>query len=101
MGGGGQPIYSNLDKWNLQLDFRKSRARGLFQSDSQKEHRNSDENPQVLKLYEEFLGEPNSKKAHQLLHTGHKARPLYTCQGTSAGDKVEHRHLRGEQGYLH
>lgn len=96
VGGGGQPIYSNLDKWSLQLDLRKSRAKGLFLSDSQKQFRKSHENPYVLKLYEEFLGEPNSEKAHQLLHTGHKARPLYTCEGTYAGDKVKHRHLREE-----
>ncbi len=101
VGGGGQPIYSNLDKWSLQMDFRKSRAKGLFKSDSEKKYRKSHENPYVLKLYEDFLGEPNSEKAHSLLHTGHKARPLYTCEGTYAGDKVEHRHYREEQGYLH
>lgn len=100
VGGGGQPIYSNLDKWSLQIDLRKSRAKGLFQADQQKEYRKSHENPYVLKLYKDFLGEPNSEKAHKLLHTGHKARPLYTCEGTYAGDKVEHRHYREEQGYL-
>lgn len=101
VGGGGQPIYTNLDKWSLQLDFRKSRAKGLFKSDAEKQYRKSHENPHVLKLYKEFLGEPNSEKAHQLLHTGHKARPLYTCEGTSAGDKAEHHRNRENQGYLH
>ncbi len=101
VGGGGQPIYSNLDKWSLQIDFRKSRARGLFESDSGKKYRKSHENPYVLQLYREFLGEPNSEKAHQLLHTGHKARPLYTCEGTYAGDKVEHRHYREEHDHVH
>jgi iron-only hydrogenase group A len=100
-GGGGQPIYSNLDKWSLQIDLRKSRARGLFEADSQKKHRKSHENPYVHKLYEDFLGGPNSTKAHELLHTGHKARPLYTNRGDYAGDKVEHRHYREEHNLLH
>jgi iron only hydrogenase large subunit-like protein len=100
-GGGGQPIYSNLDKWSLQIDLRKSRARGLFEADSQKKHRKSHENPYVHKLYADFLGGPNSTKAHELLHTGHKARPLYTNRGDYAGDKVEHRHYREEHNLLH
>ncbi len=101
VGGGGQPIYSNLDKWSLQMDLRRSRARGLFQSDKEKKYRKSHENPHVQRLYEEFLGEPNSEKAHELLHTGHKARPLYTCEGSFAGDKVEYRHHREDQGWAH
>ncbi|MCK7532482.1 MAG: iron hydrogenase small subunit [Marinilabiliales bacterium] len=31
--------------------------------------RKSHENPFIIKLYEEFLGKPNSEKAHHLLHT--------------------------------
>ena len=33
--------------------------------------RHSHENPEVLKAYEEFLGNPLSHKAHELLHSKH------------------------------
>ncbi|MFZ3131103.1 MAG: iron hydrogenase small subunit [Desulfosporosinus sp.] len=46
----------------MQLDFRKSQAKGLFQSDAEKEYGKSHENPHVLKLSAEFLGEPNRGK---------------------------------------
>ena len=36
--------------------------------------RQSHKNPQVKKLYEDFLGEPNSHKAHELLHTAYSDR---------------------------
>jgi len=36
--------------------------------------RQSHLNPQVRKLYDDFLGEPNSHKAHELLHTHYSDR---------------------------
>ncbi|MBO5837981.1 MAG: iron hydrogenase small subunit, partial [Oscillospiraceae bacterium] len=36
--------------------------------------RQSHKNTQVQKLYDEFLGKPNSHKAHELLHTTYQAR---------------------------
>jgi NADP-reducing hydrogenase subunit HndB len=36
---------------------------------TEKTIRKSHENPYILKLYDEFLGEPLSEKAHDLLHT--------------------------------
>ena len=39
--------------------------------------RKSHENPYIRKLYEEFLGEPGSHKAHELLHTGYTPRENY------------------------
>ncbi|MBQ2769271.1 MAG: iron hydrogenase small subunit, partial [Clostridia bacterium] len=36
--------------------------------------RASHKNPQIVKLYEDFLGEPNSHKAHELLHTVYEAK---------------------------
>ena len=35
------------------------------------------ENPEVIRLYDEFLGAPLGAKAHELLHTRYHARPLY------------------------
>jgi NADP-reducing hydrogenase subunit HndD len=50
------------------------RAKALYAIDSAKTLRKSHENPAVLKLYEEFLGEPGGQKAHELLHTNYSAR---------------------------
>ena len=40
--------------------------------------KNEDENASINVLYKEFLGEPNSHKAHELLHTTYVKRPKYT-----------------------
>ena len=39
--------------------------------------RKSHENEAVKRLYAEFLGEPGSHKAHEVLHTSYVARPKY------------------------
>jgi iron only hydrogenase large subunit-like protein len=41
----------------------------IYKEDEGKVIRKSHENPYILKLYDEFLGEPLSEKAHELLHT--------------------------------
>ncbi len=61
--GGGQP-YSNE-----RLETIQARTRALYQIDDKASMRKSHENPSVIKLYEEFLGEPGGHKAHELLHT--------------------------------
>jgi len=63
--GGGQP-YSEERMERIQ-----ERVKALYQIDSGKALRKSHENPSVKKLYEEFLGEPGSEKAHELLHTNY------------------------------
>ena len=70
VGGGGQP-YMVTD------EIRKLRAKGLYGEDARKSHRCSHENFYVMQLYHDFLEKPLSHKAHQLLHTKYKARPLY------------------------
>jgi len=70
VGGGGQP-YGVTD------ELRMKRAAGIYQDDKDKKMRCSHENPQVKKLYEEFLGKPLSEKSHHLLHTHYKSRPVY------------------------
>ena len=37
----------------------------------------SHDNPEVQRVYQDFLGEPLGEKAHALLHTRYTARPLY------------------------
>lgn len=46
-----------------------ARQKVLVEIDRVSPLRKSQENPDVLRLYDEFYGEPNSHKAHELLHT--------------------------------
>lgn len=68
IGGGGQP-YIHGD-----VEILKKRAEGIYSEDRGKVRRKSHENEAVLKLYEEFLGEPYGEKAHELLHTHYVER---------------------------
>jgi len=70
VGGGGQP-YGVTDQ------IREKRSSGLYQDDRNSTIRCSHHNTEVRKLYDKFLGEPNSKIAHKYLHTHYKPRPLY------------------------
>jgi len=70
IGGGGQPIPTNLV-------IRAARAEGTYKEDAKKTLRKSHENPEVLAVYEEFLGKPNSHLAHELLHTYYTERFKY------------------------
>jgi NADP-reducing hydrogenase subunit HndD len=63
IGGGGQPLHHGNS------DIIKARAAAIYLEDTKKPLRKSHENPFIIKLYEEFLGKPNSEKAHHLLHT--------------------------------
>ncbi|WP_026895551.1 NADH-dependent [FeFe] hydrogenase, group A6 [Clostridiisalibacter paucivorans] len=74
--GGGQPHIKARDRWTL--DVRKERAKALYEEDMDKTIRKSHENPMIKKLYKEFLQEPNSHKAHDLLHTHYKERKKYS-----------------------
>src|SRR5574344_2404107 len=61
--GGGQP--RSCDDARI----KEERAKGLYKEDAELQFRKSNDNPDIKKLYKEFLGEPNSHKAHELLHT--------------------------------
>lgn len=74
VGGGGQPIHDGEE-----LAFE--RGKNLYYLDATANLRFSHENPDVLKMYEEFYGEPNSHKAHMLLHTEHKAKEVNYGKG--------------------
>ncbi len=50
------------------------RQKVLLDIDKASEHRNSENNPDVLSLYDSFYGEFNSKRAHELLHTSYTNR---------------------------
>ena len=65
--GGGQPIVPARDR--MKVDPRVVRAKALYTEDESKAQRKSHKNAAVQKLYEDYLGQPNSHKAHELLHT--------------------------------
>jgi iron-only hydrogenase group A len=62
IGGGGQPITKSNEK-------RAERIKAIYKEDENLPLRKSHENPEVKKLYEEFLKEPLGHKSHELLHT--------------------------------
>jgi NADP-reducing hydrogenase subunit HndD len=70
LGGGGQPIPTNPE-------IRAKRSQALYAEELGLELRKAHENPEVIELYEEFLGEPLSDKAHSLLHTHYLKRKVY------------------------
>ncbi|MBN2172644.1 MAG: iron hydrogenase small subunit [Bacteroidales bacterium] len=63
IGGGGQPYHHG------NAEILKKRQKAIYLEDKNKTLRKSHENPYIKKLYEEFLGNPMSEKAHHLLHT--------------------------------
>jgi NADP-reducing hydrogenase subunit HndD len=67
IGGGGQPRYTNNE-------VRQARIGAIYSEDESKKMRKSHENPDILKLYTEFLGQPLGEKSHHLLHTKYAAR---------------------------
>ena len=70
IGGGGQPTLATDE-------IRKMRMEGLYKDDREKALRCSHQNPQITKIYSDFLGSPCSEKAHHLLHTHYTAKPVY------------------------
>ena len=73
--GGGQPI--QRDSTRNTVPIRELRAKALYDEDAQLKIRRSHESPVVERLYKEFLGSPNSEKAHHLLHTSYTPREKY------------------------
>ena len=73
--GGGQPIRSSKER--ATIDIRKLRADCLYSIDEKSTIRKSHENPVVLKIYEDYLGEVGGHRAHELLHTSYVEREKY------------------------
>jgi NADP-reducing hydrogenase subunit HndD len=71
IGGGGQPIPTNLET-------RLARIKAIYQEDQGIKLRKSHENPAVQELYREYLGEPLGEKSHHLLHTHYTKRGKYS-----------------------
>ncbi len=70
LGGGGQPIPTSPE-------IRKKRAEAIYAEDADLPIRKSHENPEIQKLYNDFLIEPLGEKSHHLLHTKYTKRERY------------------------
>jgi len=70
IGGGGQPIPTNMD-------IRKLRMAAIYSEDTNMPLRKSHENPEVIAIYRDFLDKPNGHKSHELLHTHYIKRESY------------------------
>ena len=68
VGGGGQPYHHG------DMEIIKKRQAAIYAEDKNKVLRKSHDNPYIKQLYDEYIGEPNSERAHQLLHTHYVPR---------------------------
>ncbi|WP_159807219.1 [FeFe] hydrogenase, group A [Cellulomonas citrea] len=62
--GAGHPVPSVVGEM-------AARQKVLVDIDQSSRYRTSQANPDVLRLYDEFYGEPGSGRSHELLHTGY------------------------------
>jgi NADP-reducing hydrogenase subunit HndD len=76
--GGGQPFVKPMflpnEDTNILDTFKELRAQALYSEDERQALRQSHNNTQIQALYKEFLGKPNSHKAHELLHTTYSGK---------------------------
>ncbi len=70
IGGGGQPFSTNPERI-------KARMQALYALDQSEHLRTAHENPEVKRLYQEFLGEPGGDLAREVLHTTFAPRKVY------------------------
>ncbi len=73
--GGGQSHVSA--KARLDVNPKINRANALYEEDKVQVLRKSHKNPEIIKLYDEFLGKPNGHLSHKLLHTHYAKREIY------------------------
>ncbi|PKO96642.1 MAG: ferredoxin [Bacteroidetes bacterium HGW-Bacteroidetes-7] len=70
LGGGGQPIPTSPE-------IRAKRAAAIYAEDEGMPLRKSHQNPEVIKIYADFLGKPLGEKSHHLLHTKYTPRKRF------------------------
>jgi len=70
LGGGGQPVPTSPE-------IREKRMFAVYAEDESLPIRKSHENPEVKRIYADFLGEPLGHRSHELLHTHYRERPLF------------------------
>lgn len=69
LGGGGQPLAPDWQK-------KSSRQAAIYTEDRNLPIRKSHENPDIGRLYQEFLEKPSSHQAHSLLHTTYRQKTV-------------------------
>jgi formate dehydrogenase major subunit len=79
--GAGHPVPEKIDSL-------EKRQQVLISIDKTSQYRKSQENPDIIRLYSEFYGEPNSEKAHRLLHTGFSSKKTGIISARKMGDSV-------------
>lgn len=76
--GGGQPYVRECflpeEDHDIVDTYREKRASALYSDDRSQKIRQSHNNPQIQALYKDYLGKPNSRLAHKLLHTSYSPR---------------------------
>ena len=76
--GGGQPFVKPMflpnEDTNILDTYKELRAQALYSEDERQALRQSHNNTQIQALYKEYLGKPNSHKAHELLHTTYSGK---------------------------
>lgn len=76
--GGGQPYVRECflpeEDHDIVDTYREKRAAALYSDDRSQKIRQSHNNAQIQALYKDYLGKPNSRLAHKLLHTSYAAR---------------------------
>jgi len=70
LGGGGQPIPTSPE-------IRKRRMEAIYAEDGDMPLRKSHENPEIIQIYQDFLGKPLGERSHKLLHTHYTPRDRY------------------------
>lgn len=73
--GGGQPIIDA--RKHGEINVKLERAKAIYAEDKDLPIRKSHKNPDIIKIYEEYLGHPNSHKSHELLHTHYIRRSKF------------------------
>ena len=73
--GGGQPIVNARDLETINV--KTERAKAIYEEDKKLPIRKSHKNPDIAKVYKEFLGKPNGHLSHKLLHTHYVKRTKF------------------------
>jgi NADH-quinone oxidoreductase subunit G/[NiFe] hydrogenase diaphorase moiety small subunit/NADP-reducing hydrogenase subunit HndD len=69
LGGGGQPIPTSPE-------IRKKRMDAIYAEDASLPIRKSHENPEIIQIYNDYLGKPLGELSHKLLHTHYYPREM-------------------------
>lgn len=82
VGGAGQPVFNDHV-------VRQGRTKGIYENDRMLELHKSQDNPYVMELYENILGDVGGHRAHELLHTSYHTRKRIFDEGAEIepGDK--------------